>query len=109
MANIMDLLGDYKRTVECNNDISKPYIIYQAMLMVGTILSPGTIFLMVVGAMNTVLGLDSNICLASNIVPILVFSIVCMVVKKNDHIIFLAMILSTLYALLMLAVLVAAL
>ena len=102
----MDLLGDYKRTVECNTDISKPYIIYQAMLMVGTILSPGTIFLMVVGAMKTVMGLESDISLACNIVPILGFAIICMLVKKNDHIIFVAMILSTLYALLMLAVLV---
>jgi chitin synthase len=106
MANIMDLLSDYKRTVECNTDISKPYIIYQAMLMVGTILSPGTIFLMVVGAMNTVIGLTSDIALICNIVPILLFAIVCLTVKDNNHIIFVATILSTLYALLMLAVLV---
>ncbi|CAG2101348.1 unnamed protein product [Medioppia subpectinata] len=106
MANIMDLLGDYKRTVACNTDISKPYIIYQGMLMVGTILSPATIFLMIVGAMNTVLGLNSWAALGCNIAPVLTFSIVCMTVKKNDHIIFYAMILSVLYALLMLAVLV---
>ncbi|CAG2105617.1 unnamed protein product [Medioppia subpectinata] len=106
MANIMDLLGDYKRTVAVNTDISKPYILYQGMLMVGTLLSPATIFLMIVGAMNTVLGLNSWAALGCNIVPVLAFSIVCMTVKKNDHIIFLAMVLSTLYALLMLAVLV---
>jgi chitin synthase len=106
MANIMDLLGDYKRTVECNTDISKPYIIYQGMLMIGTILSPGTIFLMVVGAMNTVMGLTSDVALICNIVPVLLFSIVCLTVKDNNHIIFVATILSTLYALLMLAVLV---
>lgn len=106
MANIMDLLGEYKRTVKVNADISKPYILYQAMLMVGTVLSPGTIFLMVVGAMNTVMGLRSEICLGINISAILMFSIVCLVVKKNDNIILVAMILSTIYALLMLAVLV---
>ena len=106
MANIMDLLGEYKRTVKVNADISKPYILYQAMLMVGTVLSPGTIFLMVVGAMNTVMGLRSEVCLGINISVILFFSIVCLTFKKNDNIILVAMVLSTIYALLMLAVLV---
>ena len=102
----MDLLGDYKRTVDRNNDISKPYVAYQAMLLLGTVLSPGTIFLMVVGAMNTVMNIDSKYSLLANIVPILLFAIICLTAKKNDHIIFVAMILSTIYALLMLAVLV---
>ncbi len=47
MANIMDLLRDYKHTVEVNENISTPYILYQAGLMLGTILSPGTIFLVI--------------------------------------------------------------
>ncbi|CAG2165707.1 unnamed protein product, partial [Oppiella nova] len=105
-ANILDLLGDYKHTVHCNTDISRPYILYQAMLLVGTVLSPGTIFLMTVGAMKTVMGMSSQNSLIINIVPVLLFSIICMTVKKNDIIIFVAMILSTIYALLMLAVLV---
>ena len=29
MANIMDLLGDYKRTIKINDNISLPYIAYQ--------------------------------------------------------------------------------
>lgn len=29
MANIMDLLMDYKRTIKINDNISLPYIIYQ--------------------------------------------------------------------------------
>lgn len=106
MANILDLLGDYKRTVKMNENISTIYIIYQAMLMVGTILSPGTIFLMVVGAMNTVMGLGNTVALLSNVVPILSFAIFCYYAKKNDHQIFFAQILSTCYGLLMLAVLV---
>ena len=55
MANIMDLLTDYKKTIAVNDSISLPYMIYQAMLMVGTILGPGTIFLMLVSAMVSVL------------------------------------------------------
>ena len=50
IANIVDLLSDSKRLVKENKDISTFYVIYQIMLMVGTILGPGTIFLMLVGA-----------------------------------------------------------
>jgi chitin synthase len=50
IANIMDLLGDYKRTIKVNDNISLLYIFYQMLLMGGTILGPGTIFLMLVRA-----------------------------------------------------------
>lgn len=49
IANIFDLLADAKEVIKVNSSISMPYIIYQMMLMFGTILGPGTIFLMMVG------------------------------------------------------------
>ncbi|CAG0925739.1 unnamed protein product, partial [Notodromas monacha] len=52
MANILDLLADYKQTVKNNDNISMPYILYQMLLMIGTILGPGTIFMMMTGAFN---------------------------------------------------------
>lgn len=105
MANIMDLLSDSRRTVKINENICTLYILYQAMLMAGTILSPGTIFLMLVGAMNGALRASNGLSFALNGLPILLFIIVCFT-AKNDVQILLAQILSTLYALLMLAVLV---
>lgn len=106
MANIMDLLGDYKRTVEVNENISYLYIGYQAFLMLGTILSPGTIFLMIVSAMNTVMNFQSETSLLINLGPLLIFTFVCLKFEENDIKINLAMIMSLIYALLMLAVLV---
>ena len=38
LANIMDLLSDYKRVIKNNNDMSIFYIFYQVMMMIGTIL-----------------------------------------------------------------------
>ncbi|XP_054158315.1 chitin synthase chs-2-like [Oppia nitens] len=104
MANIMDLLGDYKQTIAVNNNISKLYVLYQAMMMIGTVLSPGTIFLMVVGAVNIVLGYTTDVSIVLNLIPVLLFSIVCIVIKNNDHIIFMAMLLSIVYSMVMLAV-----
>ena len=50
IANILDLLADYKRVMRNNDDISPFYIIYQIMMMVGTVLGPGSIFLMISGS-----------------------------------------------------------
>jgi len=103
MANIMDLLGDYKKTVAINDSISFPYIFYQGMLMFGTILGPGTIFLMLVGAMNAVFHISNWDSFAINMIPILTYIIICFTCKSEVQIL-VAQIMSAAYALLMMAV-----
>ncbi|GAB6026180.1 hypothetical protein CHUAL_012391 [Chamberlinius hualienensis] len=105
MANILDLLADSRKTVKINDNISTLYIIYQSMLMVGTILGPGTIFLMLVGAFNAAFKIDNWTSFYANIVPILVFMIVCFIFNSKYQLL-LAQILSAGYALVMMAVLV---
>lgn len=105
MANIMDLLADYKRIVSINDNISMPYIIYQLMLMIGSILGPSTIFLMLVGAMVAAFRIPTVQALLANLIPIVFFILVCFF-AKNDFQILIAQIVSALYALLMMAVLV---
>ena len=73
--------------------------------MVGSVLSPGCIFLMIVGAMNTSFNLSSGLCILYSGAPILVFIFVCFYAKDSTQIKF-AIILSIIYALLMLAVIV---
>lgn len=106
MANILDLLNNYKETVEKNENISFLYILYQAFLMVGTILSPGTIFLMVISAMNSALNLDSHTSFLCNVIAVVAFTFVCLKFENNDIKITFAMLLSLIYSLLMLAVMV---
>lgn len=103
MANIMDLLGDYKKTVAINDSISLPYIIYQAMLMFGTILGPGTIFLMLVGAMNAVFHISNWDSFIINLIPILFYIVICFSCPSEIQIL-VAQIMSAAYALLMMAV-----
>lgn len=109
MANIMDLLMDYKKTIKINDNISMPYISYhvnifvvinttnsnhqrlslnpafffQIMLMGGTILGPGTIFLMLVGAFVAVFHIDNWTSFYYNIIPIIFFVFVCFTCKSN--------------------------
>lgn len=105
IANIMDLLGDYKRTIKVNDNISLLYIFYQMLLIGGTILGPGTIFLMLVGAFVAAFRIDNWTSFYYNIWPILTFMFVCFTCKANIQLL-LAQILSTMYALIMMAVIV---
>lgn len=105
IANIMDLLGDYKRTIKINDNISLLYIFYQIILMGSTILGPGTIFLMLVGAFVAAFKIDNWSSFHYNIVPILFFMLICFTCKSNIQVV-VAQILSTMYALIMMAVIV---
>ncbi|XP_077301033.1 hyaluronan synthase-like protein kkv isoform X2 [Arctopsyche grandis] len=105
MANIFDLLMDYKRTVKINDNISMPYISYLIMLMGGTVLGPGTIFLMLVGAFVAAFKIDNWTSFYYNIIPIILFMVICFTCKSSIQL-FVAQILSTGYAMIMMAVIV---
>lgn len=105
MANILDLLQSYKHTIHKNDNISFFYILYQAGIMLGTILSPGTIFLMLVGASNTAFGFRNEYSFYFNFIPVLGFILVCFFAKTETQIL-VAQILSIFYVMLMLAVMI---
>ena len=105
IANIFDLLRNYKATVKINENISLPYIFYQAMLMTGTIIGPGTIFLMLVGAFVAAFKISNWYSFYYNLIPIVLYVGVCLTCKTNIQLA-LSAILSTMYALIMMAVIV---
>ena len=74
-------------------------------MMVGTILGPGTIFLMLVGAINSAFGFSMNDAFIYNLIPIIGFMIICYTLKSDIQL-FVAQILAASYALLMMAVVV---
>lgn len=84
MANIMDLLYEWRSIIKLNENVSALYMAYQLLLFVSSLLTPGTIFLLIVGAINTAFPeldlLDSLIC---NMVPIGIFLLVCFCCKSN--------------------------
>lgn len=83
IANILDLLGDAKTIVKNNNSISMPYIFYQGMLMAGTVLGPGTIFLMMVGSLVAVFSIDIWTSFLWNFIPVLSFMVICYFCKQK--------------------------
>jgi chitin synthase len=105
LANIMDLLGDYKRVIKNNDDISIFYVLYQVMMMVGTILGPGSIFLMLAGALSMAFGLSNGNAFLANLIPLFIFILICLFCKPDLQIT-VAQVLSVAYALVMMAVLI---
>lgn len=107
MANILDLLFSWRHTIKvsshlsfphCNIFHSKPlsplqmnenisflYIIYQATIFFASLLGPGTIFLMIVGALVVALNyqIDMWTSFFVNLVPVLGFTIMCYVCKAD--------------------------
>ena len=105
IANIFDLLMDYKATVKINDNISLPYIWYQSMLMMGTVIGPGTIFLMLVGAFVAAFKIGNWSSFQYNLIPIVTYVGVCLLCKTKWQLL-LSQLLSTYYALVMMAVIV---
>ena len=102
IANIADLLSDYRRVIRNNDDISPFYIVYQVMMMVGTVLGPGSIFLMLSGSLSIAFPIGNGTSFLVNLIPLVIFIIACLTTKSANQII-LAQLLSVLYALMMMA------
>ncbi|XP_062614047.1 chitin synthase chs-2-like [Saccostrea cucullata] len=106
MANILDLLLDGNNVRKTNQNISRPYIFYHICLFISSILTPGTIFLLILGAIITAFPqIEPWLALLLNGVPVAIFIISIYVAKEETQLLF-AAILSTLYSLVMLVVLI---
>jgi chitin synthase len=105
MYNIFDLLSNAKRVVKTNNSMSMMYMLYQALLFGGTILGPGTIFLMLIGAMSAVFRISLWAAFLWNFIPIAIFMSMCYWAKQK-HQLTAAFLLTMLYTMLMISVLI---
>ena len=103
MLNVIDLLGDWNTVVKANDDISSPYMCYQAFNLVGSIIGPGSILLMLIGAFSLAFSLSSSTSLILNLVLIGIFIFACVSFTKDQQIM-IAQLLTFLYAIIMIAV-----
>lgn len=106
MANILDLLMDGDNVRKNNQNISRPYIFYHICLFISSILTPGTIFLLILGAIITAFpSIEPWAALLFNGLPVAIF-IISIFLAKEDTQLLLAAIFSTIYSLVMLIVLI---
>ena len=77
LVNILDLLSDYSNVTRKNDDISMPYILYQTMFMICTIISPVIVFLILVYACSMIFYITIPVSLFMNLVPLIYFCVIC--------------------------------
>ena len=71
-----------------NEDISCLYIIYQAAMFISSMLGPGTIFLMIVGALEVAVQgrISMWTSFVVNLIPVMVFIIMCYTTKCDTQV-----------------------
>jgi chitin synthase len=87
MANIADLVFSWRRTTAVNESLSWVYMLYQFVMLLASILGPGIIFLMMIGALRLALENVFNIAFwgsaVLNLVPVAIFVILCFYTKSE--------------------------
>ncbi|GFO14164.1 chitin synthase 3 [Plakobranchus ocellatus] len=106
MANVLDLLRSWRLLIRINENFSALYVLYQLLLFVSSLLTPATIFLLIVGAFNTAFQeVDLVEALFINLSPVVFFLLLCFLTKSKVQLA-VASVLSVGYALLMMVVVV---
>ncbi|XP_046543810.1 chitin synthase chs-2-like [Haliotis rubra] len=106
MANILDLVMDWKKTSKNNQDISIMFMLYQMFLFTFSVITPGTIFMLIVGALTTAYpAIPLYGSFVINLIPIIIFVLLCFKTSTDVQLSF-ASLVSIVYSLLMMVVLV---
>ena len=77
-------------TARKNDNISMLYIIYQSVLFGSSILGPATIFLLVVGSVDSVFQIGLGVAIIIGIIPLILFMITCFRCSNNTQVQFAA-------------------
>ncbi|XP_033113952.1 chitin synthase chs-2-like isoform X2 [Anneissia japonica] len=106
LANTMDILSDGSRTAKVNQSISMPFIIYQIVLMASSVIGPATVAILIAKSTAFAFNMENKyFSYAIAILPPFFYIIICFTSKTATQL-FVAKIMSTVYALQMLAVVV---
>ncbi|XP_046583926.1 chitin synthase chs-2-like [Haliotis rubra] len=103
LANIIDLLSSSEAIVASNSNVSYLYIIYQTAMMAGTILAPGSVILMIAGAIEAVFAPGLIYAYLISLLIPTIFTITCFTASTKIQL-NLATLFSVIYAFIMMVV-----
>ncbi|XP_071149954.1 chitin synthase chs-2-like [Mytilus edulis] len=106
MANILDIILDWKNVTKKNENISFLYIVYQMSLFVSTLLTPGTVFMIILGAI--IVGFEEippYVSLLLNLFPVTLFLLMTLYASSQRQL-QLAAVLSAIYVIVMMIVMI---
>ena len=87
MANLLDLLKNGNRVRKINQNFSLLYIFYHLCLFISSILTPGAIFLLIMGAILTAFpAIEPWLALLLNLLPVAIFIISIFLAKEDTQV-----------------------
>ena len=103
VANLIQLLTEWKSLVRHGN-LSLLHIIYQILMLAGTAIGPGSIFILLVGGIQMTLSITYWTSFILNIIPIILFILICVLSTPKNQIL-VAKVLSLIYGFVMITIL----
>ncbi|GAB1606839.1 chitin synthase chs-2-like [Argonauta hians] len=105
LANTYDILSNWRMVVKHNNSISMLYLMYQVALLSISFISPGTIFVLLVSAINRAYPtLSLAMTFFLNLVPIIIMMLLCKYASTDTQLNY-SIILTLVYTVVMMTVL----
>ncbi|XP_052804081.1 chitin synthase chs-2-like isoform X1 [Mya arenaria] len=103
MANMIDLVLSWKQIVQNNTEINHFFMLYQLVLVITSVLAPGTVLVMIAGSFSSVLNLPPWHAFFVAVTPVVLFAVLCLKVTQKKQLL-VAAILSTAYTFVMVIV-----
>ena len=105
LANLIDLLSNYENTIFVNDNVSVLYIAFELLMLISTVFGPATIILAIAQACVAILSVSILPAFIISLVPCILYLIVCFTLSDAKQLI-VAGIFNTMYACVMVAVLI---
>ncbi|KAK3093442.1 hypothetical protein FSP39_015756, partial [Pinctada imbricata] len=105
IANIIDILASFGYIAGKNDSISKLYLVYQAFLLCTAIITPASILLLMIGAINIAFDIPPWGAMIIVLLPTVIFTI-SIYAATEDTQLFLASVISGTYAIVMMIVII---
>eukprot|EP00121_Abeoforma_whisleri_P007794 Awhi_evm1s7127 len=86
IANIFDLIMNSGAVVHRNISISRFYMAYQALLLIGTIISPGIILMMMGAGLNAGFGINQSWISITFLILTILYALICLRTTSNTQI-----------------------
>eukprot|EP00090_Calanus_glacialis_P012185 TRINITY_DN20664_c0_g1_i1.p1 TRINITY_DN20664_c0_g1~~TRINITY_DN20664_c0_g1_i1.p1 ORF type:complete len:790 (-),score=189.70 TRINITY_DN20664_c0_g1_i1:107-2401(-) len=102
VANLLEILKSWKMLIKQGN-LSIFHVLYQILMLAGTAIGPGSIFILLVGGLQMTIEMSYWASFICNLIPVTIFILICLF-GKPKHQISCAKVLSLIYGLCMIAV-----
>eukprot|EP00058_Branchiostoma_floridae_P006973 XP_002592461.1 hypothetical protein BRAFLDRAFT_68947 [Branchiostoma floridae] len=83
VANLVLVIQKWKTLVTKNSNISRLFILYQLLLLLSTLIGPGTCMLLISGGMAVAYGVDPVISMVLLVLTSVAFALLCLKTNQN--------------------------